>query len=148
MVPRALESNPGFRNTHYYTFERYNETLIITSERISTGSLTLYNLKCSEIDFGRRIQQRVKHVEVMGVVYFTLASCREFFKFEKSTGHLVKLKSPLFCRAAQSLTVFRNRYIVQVGSINFMNGASKSSEIYDITTNVWTRLPDLNFHSQ
>ena len=29
-----------------------------------------------------------------------------------------------------------------------MNGASKSSEIYDITTNQWTRLPDLNYHSQ
>ena len=43
---------------------------------------------------------------------------------------------------------FRDRYIILVVSVNEHNGSSTSSEIYDIRTNRWSRLPNLNFHYQ
>ena len=151
LVPRALESTiPCLNMTYRYTFERENHTLFIRAISKERGAeLNCYSCPCKMLTSSKRMYKKIKLVEVQENLYFTIEHCNQFVKIEKLTGQAIELSPSLFGRSSHCLAVLRDRYILQVGSINFYSsGNSKSSEIYDITTNVWTRLPDLNFHSQ
>ena len=88
-------------------------------------------------------------IEVRGSIYIiggTIANSHQYLKttrmLNEETMNFEKLADMHFERDAHGLIAWRNRYIIAVGSWHGDQSA-KTCEMYDVQTNKWTLLPNL-----
>jgi hypothetical protein len=89
-------------------------------------------------------------IEIRGRIYMTGGAVANTKTYLKQTSVLDETKMSFsrladmhYQRDAHGITSWLNRYIIVVGSWHG-NDSIRTCEMYDVTTNRWTMLPDLN----